>query len=629
MLEGLLKEHWGYKEFRPKQREIILSIMQGKDTLALLPTGGGKSICYQLPALGKDGVCFVFSPLIALMTDQVEQLKRRKISAVALHSGLNAKEIETELQNTLNGKYKLVYLSPERANTQLFKEYIRNIAVSFFVVDEAHCISQWGHQFRPEYLRIGEIRELFPNTPFMALTATATQQVVSDIKSSLLFKKDHQFFQASFRRENLSYLVLPSTNRLERLYKLFTSLKGAGLVYCSTRRQTEEVHRYLQQKGISSAHYHAGLTMEEREAIQSNWIANQTRIVACTNAFGMGIDKPDVRFVVHFEIPASPEAYYQEAGRAGRDGIQSYVILLKDKEPEIVSWTHYPTSEELKKVLTSIYNYHQLAFSTGKGLSYPVDLLTFSKQFKLDVRMVLQAFRVLYTQGYLKFNELLFQLPKVKFLMNQSDLYAYQVKNKHHDGFLKLLLRNYAGIFDHYVELDLERLTNQVKAGVKVIHKLLMELMENEVLDYVPLRNGSFVTYLQARPTSIQLDLQEYHLLKERDEQRSEYMLKYVTNRSVCRERLLLEYFGEKVEDDCGKCDICRQSKQMGTNNQQFRAAIQKIEKYCKKERTLQEIIDHLGVFNENKVVNVLKWLLDNEYLQRSGECYKWVSSES
>ncbi|MGB0851540.1 MAG: RecQ family ATP-dependent DNA helicase, partial [Bacteroidia bacterium] len=334
MLESLLKKYWNFDSFRPLQREIILSVMQGDDTLALLPTGGGKSLCYQLPAIAKEGVCFVFSPLIALMKDQVDNLKKIGVSAVALHSGLNSREIETELENTLNGKYKLVYLSPERASTQMFRSYLVNIPVSFFVVDEAHCISQWGHQFRPEYLRIGELREIVPDASFVAVTATATDYVKEDIVTQLKFNQNYKNFVQSFKRENLSYLVIRESNKIKRIVSILKKLRGSGIVYANTRRKCEEIASVLVKSGVSSEFYHGGLDNDKRSQIQQNWIEKRTRIVVCTNAFGMGIDKSDVRVVFHYERPDSPEAYYQEAGRAGRDGLESYCILLTSNEKQ-------------------------------------------------------------------------------------------------------------------------------------------------------------------------------------------------------------------------------------------------------------------------------------------------------
>ncbi|MBT8327988.1 MAG: ATP-dependent DNA helicase, partial [Bacteroidia bacterium] len=433
MLESLLKKHWGFESFRPLQREIILSVMQGNDTLALLPTGGGKSICYQLPALAKEGVCFVFSPLIALMKDQVDNLTKRNIPAIALHSGLTSKELEAELQNTLNGRYKLVYLSPERAATKQFRSYLKNIPVSFFVVDEAHCISQWGHQFRPEYLQLGELKEIVPEANFIAVSATATDPVQTDILKFLNFKNDEHIYRKSFKRDNLSYLVFRESNKVQRIVKILSKMHGTGLVYANTRRKCEEVANLLQSNGISASFYHGGLESSVRSQVQEDWLNNKTRIVVCTNAFGMGIDKPDVRLVIHFETPKSPEAYYQEAGRAGRDNLAAYCILLTNDSEEKSSWTTYPSLPQLEHILNCLYNYHQVAFTSGKGITYPLNIQEFIERFRLKYHEVNNALGVLHALGFVKLNEALFNLPKVKFLVGQEELYKYQVANEVQD----------------------------------------------------------------------------------------------------------------------------------------------------------------------------------------------------
>lgn len=625
MLESLLKEYWGYNEFRPKQREIILSILQGKDTLALLPTGGGKSICYQLPALSKEGVCIVFSPLIALMQDQVSQLKKRGISAVALHSGLSKQEIDTELQNAVNNKYQLIYLSPERAATLHFKEYLQHLDVSFIVVDEAHCVSQWGHSFRPEYLKIGELRSLLPNVAVMALTATATSHVVDDIKKYLNFKADSELFQSSFQRSNLSYLLLRSHNKRTRINSLFKQLKGSGLVYCNTRKQCEEMSAFLTSNGHNAKYYHAGLEAEEREIIQLDWIENRTRIVCCTNAFGMGIDKPDVRLVVHLDTPDSPEAYYQEAGRAGRDGISAYCILVDDGRTEEIR-ERYPTTDELKAILNTLYNHHQLAFNTGKDSTFPLDVLSFAEQFNWNVKLLLLSFRILNTQGYLKFNEYLFQQSKIKILIPQSELYAFQVKHKMHDVLIKALLRSYNGLFDHYTVVDLYKVSSLVKLPHSRIKDLIAHMQSEGVLEFQEERRGSHITYLKARPSVIELDKKHYLELRERDEYRSEYMKKYLENKTECREKLLLKYFEEELTENCGKCDICRAKNRANTGNKQFTDWVSLVEMAAREEGDTKELIEKIGLRNEAAFLKVLKWMVDQEYVEQKDGKLIWLN---
>jgi ATP-dependent DNA helicase RecQ len=629
MLEGLLKKHWGFDSFRPSQREIILSVMQGNDTLALLPTGGGKSLCYQLPAIAKEGVCFVFSPLIALMKDQVDNLIKRHIPAVALHSGLTAAEIETEMQNILNNKYKLVYLSPERASTAHFRGYLKNIEISFLVVDEAHCVSQWGHQFRPEYLLLGSLREIVPEVNIIAVTATATSAVIQDMETYLGLKPGYNTFKQSFQRKNLSYLVLHESNKLNRIIKISSKLQGCGLVYANTRKKCEEIAKALQLAKISAAYYHGGLENEARSAIQHDWITNKTRIIACTNAFGMGIDKPDVRFVIHYEKPESPEAYYQEAGRAGRDGLESYCLLLREKTNAKETWQRYPTIKELEHVLNALYNYHQVAFTAGKNATYPLDISLFADNFKLSIRLVYNALGVLYALNYVRLNDSDFQLPRVKFLMQQDELYRYQIQHKEQDMFIKLLLRSYSGLFDHYANINFRELASRQSCSVKDIEKQLLKMKKDGVLDFVPALSGSSVTYLSARPTVLSFDKLAYTQLRNKEEYRKEYMAKYEVNNIDCRENLLLNYFGEHRTLTCGKCDICRLLKKSTLHQSELKNIISKIKEITyQQNQGFEAILNTFGTFEESKIATVLKWLLENEYLIKQNQTYTWNTNQ-
>ncbi len=625
MLESLLKKYWNYDSFRPLQREIIVSVMQGNDTLALLPTGGGKSICYQLPALAKDGVCFVFSPLIALMKDQVDNLVSRGISAVALHSGMSGAEIDTELQNTLNGKYKMVYLSPERAATMSFRNYLANIPVSFLVVDEAHCISQWGHQFRPEYLKLGELREIVPDANVIAVTATATQHVEDDIQKYLHFSKKSNRFTKSFSRSNLSYLVLRDNNKQKRINGILSKLKGTSIVYANTRRKCEEIARALEREGISAAYYHGGLANDKRSQIQQSWIENKTRVVVCTNAFGMGIDKSDVRAVIHYEKPESPEAYYQEAGRAGRDGAEAYCILLKSHEDKSDTWSSYPTVAQLEHILNCLYNHHQVAFTAGKGVTYPIDIIQFAEHFDIHVRPLMDGFKVLHSMGYVKLNEQIFQLPRAKFIMQQNELYAYQVKNKVEDMFIKLLLRSYGGLFEHYTALNFAELAKRQKCSIRDIQREVHKLHIDGVLDFVPGLEGNTLTYLESRPTKILLDKKSYLELRDREEYRKEYLATYEGTAIACRENYLLAYFGEVREETCGKCDICRLGKKAKIGNKELSQTIAQIKSITEnKNLDLAAILSSFGAFQEEQIVGVIKWLLDNQYLTKTNQTYTW-----
>lgn len=625
VLESLLKKYWGYDNFRPLQRDIIVSVMQGEDTLALLPTGGGKSICFQLPALAKDGVCFVFSPLIALMKDQVDNLTMRNIPAVALHSGMSSSEIDAEMQNTLNGKYKLVYLSPERAATNVFRNYLTNIPVSFLVVDEAHCISQWGHQFRPEYLRLGELRDIVPKANFIAVTATATQAVVKDITHYLGFKSNYKSFKKSFSRDNLSYLVLQDDNKIKRIIAILTKLKGTCIVYANTRRKCEEIARALKAADVSSAYYHGGLENDKRASIQQQWIDNKTRVVVCTNAFGMGIDKPDVRAVLHYERPESPEAYYQEAGRAGRDGKMAYCVLLGEHQQVSDRWNSFPTLKQLEHTLQCLYNHHQIAFTAGKGVSYTFDILVFIKNFNLSVWQVMHTLGVLHALGFVKLNEQVFQMPRAKFIVQRGELYAYQVKYKVQDMFIKLLLRSYGGMFDHYVPLHFGELAKRQKCRIADIKREIARLHKDGILEYIDGHDGNTLTYLEARPSIVSFDKKEYLMLREREEYRKEYIVGYEGSQVDCRENYLLRYFGEEKVAVCGLCDICRLAKKSKTNKKDINIIIEKIKQQTQnKNISLEILVANFAAFEEKQIITVVKWLLENQYLTKNNQLYSW-----
>ena len=556
MLEELLIKYWGHRSFRPKQHDIILSVLNGKDSLVQLPTGGGKSVCYQLPALAKEGVCLVFSPLIALMKDQVDNLKQLGISSIAIHSGLTSNEIEVEMQNILNGKYKLVYLSPERASTQLFKNYIKQINISFLVVDEAHCVSQWGHQFRPEYLKIGELRTLIPNVNLIALTATANKAVKDDIVSYLKLQNDFQSFETSFRRSNLNYIVVKDNNNIRKLISILSKIKGSSIVYVSTRKKAEEVSDLLKKNDISVCYYHAGLDMKQREVIQSNWISNKKRVIVSTNAFGMGIDKPDVRLVVHYDIPSSPESYYQEAGRAGRDGLKSYCILFSNQDQNFHN-TEFPGIEEIKHFINCLYNYHQIAFTAGKGITYNFDLIDFTKNFNLPFKSALTSLNLLESLGFLS-NQNSNHQDKIKIIVNHEDLYTYQVKHANLDSVIKALLRSYTGLFDHYIPIQIGVVSKKIKSSTKQLIQALEKLNSDSIIEYIPKSSDNTITYLKSRPTKINIDITLYTQLKNQTEYRKKYMFDYANNTSSCRENYLLKYFEEIVQENCGNCDICR-----------------------------------------------------------------------
>ncbi|MBK9673140.1 MAG: ATP-dependent DNA helicase RecQ [Bacteroidetes bacterium] len=468
-IHQLLKHYWGHSTFRPLQENIIQSILDGTDTLALLPTGGGKSICFQVPALAMDGVCVVISPLIALMKDQVDNLTKRGIKACAVYSGMKKQEIDVLLDNCVYGKIKFLYLSPERLSSELVKVRLSKMKISFLAIDEAHCISQWGYDFRPAYLRIAELRELLPQQKILALTATATPEVVKDIQQQLNFKNSKVFI-ASFERKNLAYIVLQEEDKWNRLLKIVTSLKGAGIIYARNRKRTQEIALFLQRNSITADYYHAGLSPQVRDTKQNNWMLNNCRIMVCTNAFGMGIDKPDVRFVVHLELPDSLEAYFQEAGRAGRDGNKSYGIVLFQSVDSNESMHRlkqgFPTVSEIKSVYQALCNYYKLAIGSGLEITFDFDSADFCNTFNLKANHVFNCLKFLEKEEYLSLSDSSKTNAKLKILLNKQALFDFQVANKDLDILIKTILRSYSGAFDEFIlisETELAKRTAQKK----------------------------------------------------------------------------------------------------------------------------------------------------------------------
>ena len=627
MLEELLLKYWGHQSFRPNQRDIILSVLNGKDSLVQLPTGGGKSICYQLPALAKEGSCLVFSPLIALMKDQVDNLKQLGISSIAIHSGLTSNEIEVEMQNILNGKYKLVYLSPERASTQIFRNYIKQINISYLVVDEAHCVSQWGHQFRPEYLKIGELRSLIPNANIIALTATANKDVKDDIVTYLKLKNDYQSFETSFRRSNLNYIVVNDNNNIRKLISILSKIKGSTIVYVNTRKKAEEISDLLSKNDVSVCYYHAGLDMKQREVIQSNWIANQKRVIVSTNAFGMGIDKPDVRLVVHYDIPHSPESYYQEAGRAGRDGLKSYCILFSNQDQNFPN-TEFPDIKQIKHFINCLYNYHQIAFTAGKGITYNFDLIDFTKNFNIPIKSALTSLNLLESLGFLS-NENSNHQDKIKIIVNHEDLYAYQVKHIYLDSVIKTLLRSYSGLFDHYIPIQIGILSKKIKSSTKQLIQALEKLNSDSIIEYIPKSSDNTITYLKSRPTKINIDVTLYTQLKNQTEYRKKYMQDYVNNTSSCRENYLLKYFEEIVQESCGNCDICRNKNKKISFKKNKEAIISSIKELTSKgEVDTHNIVSSHTKYDSQEIISILKWLMENQYLLKINNKYTWNTKQ-
>jgi ATP-dependent DNA helicase RecQ len=557
----LLKRYWGFDDFRPLQDEIISSVLNGRDTLALMPTGGGKSLCFQLPALARDGICIVVSPLIALMKDQVEHLKAKGIQAVAIYAGMGKREIDILLDNCVYGNIKFLYLSPERLLSDLVKVRISYMNVNLIAIDEAHCISQWGYDFRPPYLKIHELREIHPAVPVLALTATATQRVRLDIIDKLQFKSPNVFVK-SFARKNLSYVVLGDEDKYKRLISIVKNVKGSGLVYVRNRRETSEVALFLKRNGISADFYHAGIEREERFTKQAAWKDNHIQVMVATNAFGMGIDKPDVRFVVHLDLPESLEAYYQEAGRAGRDGKKAYGVLLANKTDQLALEAKYsnsfPTVAEIKKLYHDLGSYFQLAYGAGEGITFDFDLADFCKRFNIGVIKAMAALKFLEHDGYVTLSENIFLQSRVLFLVGHEDVYRFQIENAAYDKLIKAILRSYGGAFDVYVKIQESDIAKKTGGSFKDVIRHLMFLQEQGLLSYLPQTDQPQLQFIRARVDGLHLDIDvKYIELRKRvqADQIKAVMAYAVT--SECRSIQLLRYFDEPEAEKCGVCDVC------------------------------------------------------------------------
>ena len=549
-IHSILKEFWGFEKFREMQKEIIQSTLDGKDTLALLPTGGGKSICFQVPALAKDGICLVVSPLIALMKDQVENLKDRGIKAEALVSGMSKRAIDILLDNCIYGKVKFLYVSPERLKSKLFIVRLKKMNVNIIAIDEAHCISQWGYNFRPSYLEIINLREILPNIPILALTATATPKVVIDIQEKLGFKKPN-VLQKSFKRDNIHYIVINDEDKMGRMLKIINKVPGTGIIYAANRSKTQEIAHFLQKRGISAEYYHAGITPEKRSLIQADWASNKTRIIVATNAFGMGIDKPDVRFVINLALTDSIEAYFQEAGRGGRDEEKAYAVLLINENDRINLINRveksFPEKEQIKKVYFAICNQLRIAIGAGENATYPFNINDIKAQQNHNALEIYNSVKLLEQAGYFELSEAFYTPSRIKIEMNSSELYEFQIRHKKYDPYIKLLLRSYGGLFDDFSKIKEFDLATRSKKTISVIRKILRELHKLEVIIYEEQNNLPLLTFLQPRVDLKHLRLRNeiYDIRKEDALIKMEAVINYAFSNDTCRSQLLLAYFGD------------------------------------------------------------------------------------
>jgi len=630
--EDILKQYWGYASFRSIQLDIIESVYSGNDTLALMPTGGGKSITFQVPALAMEGICLVISPLIALMKDQVENLRKRGINAVAIYSGMTSHEIDITLDNCAYGDIKFLYISPERLSTAIFRERVRKMKVCMVAIDEAHCISQWGYDFRPSYLKIAELREVLTDVPFLAVTATATPEVVNDIQEKLHFRNG-KVFRMSFARDNLVYLVRNVEDKEKYLFKIVDNIPGSGIVYVRNRNKTKEIALMLQRAGHAADFYHAGLTMEMRNAKQNDWQTGKTRIIVATNAFGMGIDKPDVRFVVHIDLPDSPEAYFQEAGRAGRDQKLSYAVLLYNESDSLRIEqrleSNFPPPDEIKRIYQALGSYLNIAYGAGKGEVFDFNLIDFCSAYKLNMVVTYNSLKILEQEGYLELTDELDNPSRIMFLVNKQELYRYQIAHAEMDKFIKILLRMLPGVFSQYVRIDEQFISKTTGLPIDRVYENLKVLSRQKILNYIPKKRTPLIVFIEERldDKNLRIEPERYQMLRKRYLDRINAMLEYAQSQAKCRSQFLSEYFGQTDSYRCGKCDVCTARNELDMSKYEFDNILEKVKTLLlKNPLPIETLIDSTGS-NPDRAARVIRFLQDTGKIKVNGEGQlEWVT---
>lgn len=616
----ILKKYWGYDDFRPLQGDIIQSVASGKDTLGLMPTGGGKSLTFQVPAMAMEGVCIVVTPLIALMKDQVENLRKRGISAAALYSGMSHSEILLTLDNTVFEAYKFLYVSPERLSSPLFVEKIRQAPVCLIAVDEAHCISQWGYDFRPSYLRIAVVRDLFPRVPVLALTATATPEVIDDIQEKLHFKEKN-VFRKSFARDNLAYIVRTTENKHDNLLNILSKIQGSAIVYTRNRKKTKEVSDFLNLNNISSEYFHAGLREEKKNERQKRWKSGDTRVIVATNAFGMGIDKSDVRTVVHMDLPDSLEAYFQEAGRGGRDEQKAYAVLLYNNSDATKIKKHiadnFPPKEMVRRVYEALANYLQIGIGSGLDATFAFDMADFCAKFHLPILTTYSSLKILQQAGYLELTDEQDSKSNVFFTVHKDELYNHN-QTPQQEQLIHILLRSYTGLFTEPAYVDEDLLAKRLQWEREQVYDHLIQLSRERIIRYIPRKRTPFLTFIRERErtNALVLGKETYDDRRDRYEVRVKSVLNYAQEKNVCRSRMLLAYFGEKDTKSCGVCDVCLENKKKSKKDsfEEIRTCV--FDLLVEKPLKLKELVEKIDYAND-EVLKTLRFMMDH------GEVYE------